>query len=151
MKVASFSEIESEFIERVHSMVWCSAATVDTKDRVRSRLMHPIWEGSTGWLATMRHSLKARHLAHNPYISLADIADVLRPVYADCLAEWEDDRPTKRRVWEMFCSAPPPLQYNLGAFFGSVESPEFGLVRLSPWRIELYDIVKPENRKVWRR
>ncbi len=31
--VASFAEIEDEFIGRVHSLVWCTAATVDTRDQ----------------------------------------------------------------------------------------------------------------------
>jgi general stress protein 26 len=151
MEISSFSDIESEFIERVHSIVWCSAATVDTKNRVRSRILHTIWEGSTGWAATRPDSLKARHLAHNPYVSLAYVADVYKPVYADCTAEWIDDMSTKQRIWDMFTAAPPPLGYNPEPFFGSVDSPGFGLLKLTPWRIEVFDITNPENpRKVWR-
>lgn len=55
MKVPSFSDIETEFIKRAHTAVWCSAATLDTTNRLRSRVLHPIWEGSTGWVATGRH------------------------------------------------------------------------------------------------
>lgn len=152
MKVSSFSDIEAEFIKRAHTAVWCSVATVDTKNRVRSRVLHPIWEGSTGWVATMRHSLKAAHLAHNPYVSLAYLADPIKPLYADCTAEWQDDPADKRRIWEMFLSAPPPLGYDPALFFGSVENPDFGVLKLTPWRIELYDISNRENPKqVWRR
>lgn len=151
MEISSFSEIESEFIKRVHSIVWCSVATVDTKNRVRSRILHTIWEGSTGWAATRPDSLKARHLAHNPYVSLAYVGDVYKPVYADCTAEWVDDPATKQRIWDMFTAAPPPLGYNLEAFFGSVDSPGFGLLKLTPWRIEVFDITNQGNpRKVWR-
>ena len=151
MKISSFSEIESEFIERVHTIVWCSVATVDTKNRVRSRILHTIWEGATGWAATRPDSLKARHIAHNPYVSLAYVGDVYKPVYADCTAEWVDDPSTKQRIWDMFTAAPPPLGYNLEPFFTSVDSPGFGLLKLTPWRIELFDITNPENpRKVWR-
>ena len=46
MEVTNFAEIEAEFIERVHTMVWCSAATVDRQGRPRSRILHPIWEGA---------------------------------------------------------------------------------------------------------
>ena len=112
MRVSSFADVEAEFIKRAHTAVWCSVATVDTKNRVRSRVLHPIWEGSNGWVATMRHSLKATHLAHNPYVSLAYLADPIKPLYADCTAEWQDDPADKRRVWEMFPSAPPPLGYD---------------------------------------
>jgi general stress protein 26 len=150
MKVSSFPEIETEFIERVHKMIWCSVATLDTKNRLRSRVLHPIWEGSTGWVPTIRHSLKAKHLAHNPYVSLAYIADVDRPVYVDCIAHWEDDLATKRRTWELFRSFPPPLGFDPGKLFRSAENPDFGLLKLTPWRIELSDVANQKNQKVWR-
>jgi general stress protein 26 len=148
MRVSSFSEIESEFIERVHKMVWCSVATVDTRNRLRSRILHTIWEGAVGWAATRRHSLKAKHLAHNPYVSLAYISDITKPVYVDALAEWDDDLASKQRIWEMFSSAPQPLGYDPAPFFGSVDDTGFGLLKFTPWRIEMPDL---ENPKVWKR
>jgi hypothetical protein len=69
--VASFADIEDGFIERVHAVVWCTAATVDTRNRPRSRVWHPIWEGKTGRIATNRNALKTKHLARNPYLSLS--------------------------------------------------------------------------------
>jgi general stress protein 26 len=151
MKVSSFSEIESEFIERAHKMVWCSMATLDTRNRLRSRVIHPIWESSTGWATARRHSLKSRHIAHNPYVSLAYIADVIRPVYVDCRAEWEDERFTKQRVWDMFGAAAPPLGFDPGNIFKGLDDPEFGLLKLTPWRVELFDISDSESRRVWLR
>ena len=88
MEVSSFSEIEAEFIERIHRMVWCNVATIDTLNRPRSRILHPLWEGATGWITTRRNLHKAKHLAHNPYVSLAYIADLAKPVYVDCKTEW---------------------------------------------------------------
>jgi hypothetical protein len=35
MEVPSFTDIEAEFTERVHRMVWCNVATIDTLDRPR--------------------------------------------------------------------------------------------------------------------
>lgn len=64
MEITNFSEIEEEFIQRVHTMGWCNVATVDSRGRPRSRLLHPIWEGITGWIATHRNSHKSKHLAH---------------------------------------------------------------------------------------
>ena len=151
MRVASFSEIEDEFIERVHKTVWCSAATQDTKNRLRSRILHPIWDKDVGWIGTRRNSLKARHLAHNPYLSLAYIADVVKPVYVDCMAEFEEQLSNKEMVWEKFRSAPPPLGFDFGTIFGGVSDPEFGLLKLTPWRIELDDVANRDNRKVWLR
>ncbi len=137
MKVTNFSQIEAEFIRRVHTMVWCSAATVDSKQRPRSRILHPIWEGSTGWIGTNRNSHKARHLDKNPYMSLAYIADVMKPVYVDCVTEWVDDLAQKRRIWDLFKNTPPPLGYDPAPDFISYDHENFGLLKLTPWRIDL--------------
>jgi hypothetical protein len=144
---ASFAEIEAEFIERVHRVVWCNVATIDRRGRPRSRILHPIWEGATGWIATRRPTLKARHLANNPYVSLAYVADVAKPVYVDCRATWEDTLAEKQRVWALLLAAPPPLGYDPAPIFGSPERDDFGLLKLTPWRIELADF--PAARRVW--
>src|SRR5512133_3656263 len=102
MEVSDFSEIEEEFLRRVRAMVWCSVATVDSCGRPRSRILHPLWEGEVGWIGTHRGSFKREHLARNPYVSLAYITEIHRPVYADCRAVWVDDMDEKRRVWDLF-------------------------------------------------
>ena len=149
-ELTSFSEIEEEFITRVHTMVWCSMATLDTRNRLRSRILHPIWEGATGWASARPHSLKARHLAHNPHVSLAYIADIAKPVYADCKAEWVEDEAVKEHVWDLFTTTAPPAGFDLANIFKSVDDPEFGVLRFTPWRIELFDISNSANRRVWR-
>ena len=149
MRVSSFAEIEKEFIERAHSMIWCSVATQDTRNRLRSRILHPIWEGSTGWVGSRRRTLKAKHIAHNPYVSVAYISDPAKPVYADCLAEWADDAHTREHVWELFRSVPPPLGFDYGTLFDGPHAPEFGVLKLVPWRIELFDVANTAGRKVW--
>lgn len=154
MRVASFSEIEAEFIARVHTMVWCNVATVDSQQRPRSRVLHPIWEGSTGWIGTHRNSHKARHLAQNPYVSLAYIANVMNPVYVDCTAEWVDDLGEKERIWNLFKHAPEPLGYDPATVFISPDHETFGLLKLTPWRIDLVSFPAPsfeEGTLVWYR
>lgn len=154
MNIADFAEIEAEFIQRVHSIVWCNVATIDTRNRPRSRVLHPLWEGAVGWITTHRSSHKASHLAHNPYVSLAYIGDINKPVYADCVAEWVDDLDEKRRVWDLYKNTPPPLGYDPGVEFGSPEHEDFGLLKLTPWRIDLVSFPASsyeEGTKVWRR
>lgn len=150
MDVPSFAEIEQEFIQRAHTIVYCSCATIDTRGRPRARVLHPIWEGATGWIATGRNSPKSRHLAQNSFVALAYIADPLRPIYVDCRAHWEDDVATRERIWALFKSAAPPLGYDPARFWGSTGNPAYGLLRLAPWRIELADLLQPNNVKVWR-
>lgn len=137
MKVNTFSEIEAEFIKRVHSMVWCNVATVDERQRPRSRILHPYWEGSTGWICTHRNSYKSRHLEQNPFISLAYVTQVMQPVYIDCKTQWENDLNEKKRVWDLFKYAPEPLGYDPAQDFISPEHEVFGLLKLTPWRIDL--------------
>jgi hypothetical protein len=153
MQITNFSEIESEFIQRVHTMVWCSVATIDSQQRPRSRILHPIWEGATGWILTHPTSHKARHLAHSPYVSLAYITDVMKPVYADCTAAWIDDLDQKKRVWELFKTAPEPLGYDPAHDFITPDHEKCGLLKLTPWRIDLVSFPAPsfeEGTKVWR-
>ena len=48
--------------------------------------------------ASSTRLLKSRHLAGNPFVSLAYIADVAKPAYADCRAEWVNDSTLLRHV-----------------------------------------------------
>jgi hypothetical protein len=154
MKVTDFSEIEEEFIRRVHAMVWCNVATVDRLQRPRSRILHPIWEGGTGWICTHPNSYKNRHLAQNPYVSLAYITDIHKPVYADCSAEWVNDHHQKARVWDLFKNTPPPLGYDPAIDFVSPDHEKFGLLKLTPWRIALVTFPAESHetgQRIWHR
>src|SRR5439155_21939058 len=102
MDVQSFAEIEADFLEGVHRVVWCNVATIDRHGRVRSRILHPVWEGPTGWILTRRQTLKAKHLEANPYVSVAYVADVAKPIYADCRAAWNDDPAANARIVDRF-------------------------------------------------
>jgi hypothetical protein len=65
-----------------------------------------------------------------------NVADPLKPVYVDCIAEWEDRIEEKQRVRDLFASTPPPLGYGLGL---PPDDPRYGLLKLTPRRIELGD------------
>lgn len=147
MEVTAFAEMQADFIERVHTAVWCSMATLDTKNRPRSRVVHPVWEGQVGWIMTRRGSHKAKHLAHSPYVSLAYIADLAKPVYVDVTAAWADDMASKRHVWNLCLSLPAPAGFDPATLFKSLEDPTFGLLKLTPWRIELADFTS--GPRVW--
>ncbi|HEX6030447.1 MAG TPA: pyridoxamine 5'-phosphate oxidase family protein [Tepidiformaceae bacterium] len=153
-EVGSFEEIAEEFQQRVSRIVWCTVATVDGRGRPRSRILHPVWDGSIGWIATGRHSFKAKHIAQNPYVSLSYWDQQHQQVYAECRAEWEDDPAEKQRVWDMVKNAPPPVGYDPGLFWqGGPSDPEFGALKLTPWRVELWalpDMVQGKQPLVWR-
>ena len=117
MEVSDFSEIAGEFRRRVEQTQWATMTTVDERGRPRGRLVHPVWEEPVGWLATGRRSFKAGHLARNPYVSLAYWDQAHEQIYAE-KAEG----------------------YPLDHFFRRPDHPEYGLLRLDPWRIELWDV-----------
>src|SRR5947209_13296995 len=102
MRVSAFADIEKDFLARVRQVVWCNVATVDRRGRPRSRVLHPIWEGATGWVLTRRLSLKTKHIARNRYVSVAYVGEPIKPTYVECLASWSDDPADKRRIWELF-------------------------------------------------
>jgi len=134
----SFDDIATDFAARTRRIVWCSVATVDRAGRPRNRILHPIWEGKTGWIATGRHSLKEKHLAANPHLSLLYWDPQQENVAIEATAAWEDDPVERRRIWELYKGAPPPLGYDIGDFFpGGPDGGAWGLLKLTPWRIEL--------------
>lgn len=141
MKITDFSEVIDEIITTAHAQVWCSVGTVDTHNRPHVRVLHPIWEraGETavGWIATSSTSPKAKHIAHSPYVSLCYDRDIVRPITIDCHAEWEEGIDEKQRIWEWFKAEPPPLGYDPGLIWKTVENPAFGVLKLIPYRATL--------------
>jgi uncharacterized pyridoxamine 5'-phosphate oxidase family protein len=153
MRIENFSDIQADFHKRTSDAVWCSVATVDEQQRPRSRILHPLWEGSTGWILTHRSSYKSKHLALNSFVSLAYIKDVMNPVYVDCKTEWVDDAEVKKRIWDWVKSIPEPLGFDPAHDFISPDHENFGLLKLTPWRIDLVSFPAPsfdEGTKVWR-
>jgi general stress protein 26 len=139
MEVASFEDIREEMMSRVQRIVWATVATVDTRGRPRQRILHPVWEGTTAWICTGRNTLKTKHLAANPNVSVTYWDPEHRQVYIEGTAEWEDDPAEKRRVWDLFKSHPFPYGYDPSIIAGwtSPDAPAFGILKVTPRRIEL--------------
>jgi general stress protein 26 len=146
-RIESVDDIRDEFLERVNRQVFANLATVDRQGRPRSRIVHVIWEDATGWITTNPTYPKAQHLAANPYVSLGYVADVAAPVYTECRAAWVDDLDEKRRVWEFIKATAPPLGFNPAPIYGAADDPRFGLIKLTPWRIQVCDA--PAYHRIW--
>lgn len=160
VETTDFAAIAEAFHDRVSRMVWCNVATVDAQCRPRSRIMHPIWDGATGWIGTRSTSVRAGHaapslkirqLAGNPDASLAYVADVMQPVYIDARIEISDDAEQKRRFFELARSLPEPYGYDPAQLFGEPDDPRFVVLRLAPSRIAVVDFPAPPGKViVWR-
>lgn len=140
MEVSRFEDLQDEFMARVSQVVYCAMATIDLKHRPRSRIMHPIWDGAIGWIISWPESHKARHLARNPAVSLAYIKDTDKPVYVEGVAEWIEAVEEKQRIWELYRVTPPPLGFDPEPHYGTIDHKYFGLLRITPWRIELANL-----------
>jgi len=138
--VNDFAEIAREFHERINRTVYCVAATIDKRNRPKTRVLHPIWEGNTGWIWTYRDSPKAAHLVKNPHISLAYAVEPFKPVYVECTAAWMEDLNEKKRVWELCAATPPPMGGDPALGFPGHDYTSVGLLKLTPWRIQVYTL-----------
>lgn len=147
MEVQDPSEIQDEFEKRVRRAVWATVTTVDG-------ILHPIWEGTTAWIATGPNSFKAKHLAKNPYVFVSYRDPQHELVFAECKAEWAGDPDEKEPVWDLVKSQAEPYGYDPGLFFkAGPRDPSFGALRLTPWRIELFSIkhmMQGAHATVWR-
>jgi general stress protein 26 len=136
-RVARFEELEGDFRKRTDRIVWCTVTTVDDRNQPVARILHPIWEGSTGWILSARRSLKTRHLAGNAKVSLSYWDPQQEHTYVEARATWEDRDAEKRRLWDLFENTPAPIGYDPAAFFQSPDNPQYGVLRLDPTRIEV--------------
>ena len=53
---------------------------------------------------------------------------------------------SKKRVWELFKSTEPPLGFDPAVnMWKGPDDPDFGLLKLAPWRIELASLKPTED------
>lgn len=126
------------FVEIAHRVVWATLATVDTRSRPRSRIVHPLWTpepggGLVGHITSRRSSPKSAHLRAHPYASVSYWDARHDVAVADCHASWEAD---PQRYWSAFRAPDPPLGFDPAAMFaGGLDSPDAGIIVLRPWRL----------------
>jgi hypothetical protein len=134
--------VQNAFVEVAHRIVWCTVATVDRRNRPRSRVLHPYWEtrgdALTGWITTRPTPLKVGHLAHSAYASCSYWDPTHDVAVAECHAEWVDDPEVKAHAWELFRAADEPLGHDPYAIWpDGPGNPDAGVLRLTPWRLRV--------------
>lgn len=142
--MAELADVAPAFVEMAHRIVWASVATVDKKNRARSRVLHPLWDfdGSTvgGWIATGPTPTKVAHLAHSPYVSITYWAANHDTCTAECRATWSFDDETRQMVWDAFKNAPAPVGYDpaiIPPWKDGPLVPAFAALRVEPWRLRV--------------
>ncbi len=137
-------EVAPAFVEMAHQIVWASVATVDRRDRPRSRVLHPIWQwdGSSldGWVATGPTPLKRAHLERSAHLSINYWTPSQDTCVAECRAQWCFDLETRERIWNLFKDTPAPVGYD-PAIIPGWEKPSddaFAVLKLEPWRLRVF-------------
>ena len=142
--MTDLATVAPAFVEMAHRIVWCSAATVDTKGRPRSRVLHPFWEWDgeslVGWIGTGPTPLKRKHLDASPHISLNYWDTSQDTCVAECATSWHFDDETRTRVWNAYVEAPPPLGYDPSIIPGwtGPTCDAFAALRLDPWLLRVF-------------
>jgi hypothetical protein len=137
--------VQNKFVAVAHRIVWCTVATVDHRNRPRSRILHPIWthppeedDELVGWITTRPTPLKVAHLEHTPYVSCSYWDATHDVAVAECYAEWVQDTALKQHAWDLFRVAAEPLGHDPYKIWpDGPDDPDAGVLRLSPWRLRV--------------
>jgi hypothetical protein len=142
--MSTLAEIAPEFVAMAHQIVWATVSTVDTRDRPRSRILHPIWEWDgeslVGWVATGPTPTKRAHLRRSPFVSVNYWTPSHDTCTAECAASLFLDDETRTAVWERFASAPEPVGYDPAIIpvWTAPTDDSFAALRLDPWRLRVF-------------
>jgi hypothetical protein len=155
---SALDPIPGDAVDVAHAVVWATVTTVGPNGRPRSRVMHPIWLADAGAIEglvlTRPTPLKQRHLTAHPVATCAYLGDDHSFAIFDCDARLVDDAECRRRAWEAFGSAPPPLGYDPATIFPEGPASEaLTVLRLRPHRVRVglgAAMARGEPPQLWR-
>ena len=144
---------DSTFWEKVHAAAakatWAYLGTAKGA-QPKVRVVHPAFEGERVWVATGRASAKAGHVDKNPKVELFyQIGADMVHLTVTGTAKFVEDLAEKKRVWDG-----KVFDYDLSQFWpGGAESKDFGLMLITPDRVELTslsEMMTGKKPEVWR-
>jgi hypothetical protein len=142
--MTDLATVAPAFVSMAHRIVWATVATVDGRDRPRTRILHPIWEWDgedlVGWVATGPTPVKRAHLAAHPVASVNYWVPTHDTCSADVDVTWAFDEETRIRVWALFKNAPEPVGYDPAIVPGwtGPTSESFAVLRFAPRRLRVF-------------
>lgn len=144
MPAATLAQVAPAFVAMAHRIVWATVATIDPRDRPRTRILHPLWafDGTAlhGVVATGPTPAKSADLAHRPFASVAYWNPDHDTCRADCHVRWSTDDDRCTEVWEAMRAAPEPVGYD-PAIVPAWEAPgdeSFAVLELEPYRLRVF-------------
>ena len=139
MTTGDFDAIAAEFHRRVAKTIWCTLATVDSRGRARTRIVHPVWDGPVAWLGSRAGTPKLAHVAINPDVSLLYWDPDHEQVTIDARATIEPSLDGRRDAWAALQAPAPPYGFDPEPIWpGGPEGTDFVAIRLVARRIELF-------------
>ena len=78
-----------------------------------------------------------KHLAANPNVALSYWDPQHDTAVVHARAEWCDDTATKTRIWNLLKNTPPPVGYDPELFWRNGMDDTFGVLKLTPFQIQL--------------
>jgi hypothetical protein len=138
VSASDFAAIAAEFDRRVAKTIWCTLATVDTRDRARTRIVHPVWDGPVGWLGARAGTPKLAHITRRPDVSLLYWDPDHEQVTIDARATIESSLEARREAWAALQAPAPPYGFDPPIWPGGLGGEDFAAIRLVARRIELF-------------
>jgi general stress protein 26 len=156
-RVGSFAELRADVATILGRIVYATMTTVDRRGRPRSRILIVVWEldaeRPVGWLGTSKTPVKTAHLARNPHVTMSYWDPRQDFVSIDSVAEWVEDPEVHRRVWDLYRhGSPPGVGYEPGQFWRGPDDPDFNVLRLDPWRVQVLwgrDLARGIPSRIW--
>lgn len=138
----SLSELSEDVLRLAAEIGWCTMATVDRRDRPRSRVMHVNWQVDKGrllgWAATGRTPIKMDHLTHNPHVSCAYWSDSHAATFIDCTAAWTEDQEVKYQAFKLIEEEAAERGFDARAMWPEgARDPVFEVLELKAWRAQV--------------
>jgi general stress protein 26 len=158
-RVPSFADVREDVAGIMGRAVYATMTTVDRKGRPRSRILIVVWqlelEVPIGWLATFKTPVKTAHLAHNPHVTTSYLTPHPDAAYLDSVASWIDDAEVREMVWSLYRDGSPPgVGYDPGRYWAGPHAPDFHVLRLDPWRVQVLparELARGLPSRIWRR
>jgi general stress protein 26 len=154
----TLDDIRGDVTRIVGDVAYATMTTVDPAGRPRARVLIVVWEfehdDPVGWLGTYRTPVKAAHIAANPHVTTSYWSPRQDVAAIDSVARWVSDPEVADRVWSLYRDGSPKgCGYDPGRFWSGPDDPQFHVMRLDPWRIQVLnaaDLAAGRPYRQWR-
>jgi uncharacterized pyridoxamine 5'-phosphate oxidase family protein len=147
---ASEEAFLDEMMKIVREVQWSFLATADG-NQPRVRVVHPVWDGFTCYVATGPDSPKARQIRANAKTEMFYWSKAFQHLTITGPGRFSSDEAERKRAYDLFSTAPEG--YDPKMFWPNGPDASFALLRIDPDRIEItgmMEAMQGTKPRVWR-